>query len=136
MWREINRGGSLNMKHDKVGEAVSAGSAEMYIMHHFGGYHRCCLGDPMHLEFVGEKFCTMLGYQETELAELTGEVYTALVHPDDTALFDDFAQRLAENEGCESIAYRLIKKTGLSFALSIPWRPCWVMTGVCEGIRS
>lgn len=113
MWREINRGrGSLNMKHGEANETVSTGSAETNIMHHFGGYHRCCLGDPMHLEFVGEKFCTMLGYQETELAKLTGEVYTALVHPDDTALFDDFAQRLAENEGCESIAYRLIKKDG------------------------
>ena len=100
------------VRQEEMNKMASLASAETNIMHHFGGYHRCCLGDPMHLEFVGKNFCEMLGYRESELSELTGEVYTALVHPDDTALFDDFAQRLAENEGCESIAYRLIKKDG------------------------
>ncbi|MBN2944945.1 MAG: PAS domain-containing protein [Collinsella sp.] len=91
---------------------LAVADGEHDIMHHLGGYHRCCLGDPMHLEFAGKNFCEMLGYQETELAELTGEVYTALVHPDDTALFDDFAQRLAESEGCDSVVYRLIRRDG------------------------
>lgn len=99
------------MKQETDNRLIAAGG-EHDIMHHLGGYHRCCLGDPMHLEFAGKNFCEMLGYQETELAELTGEVYTALVHPDDTALFDDFAQRLAENEGCDSVVYRLIRRDG------------------------
>lgn len=99
------------MKQETNNRSIVAGG-EHDIMHHLGGYHRCCLGDPMHLEFAGKNFCEMLGYQESELAELTGEVYTALVHPDDTALFDDFAQRLAENEGCDSVVYRLIRRDG------------------------
>lgn len=96
----------------EIDKRLAVADGEHDIMHHLGGYHRCCLGDPMHLEFAGKNFCEMLGYQETELSELTGEVYTALVHPDDTALFDDFAQRLAESEGCDSVVYRLIRRDG------------------------
>lgn len=68
------------MKQETDNRLIAAGG-EHDIMHHLGGYHRCCLGDPMHLEFAGKNFCEMLGYQETELAELTGEVYTALDIP-------------------------------------------------------
>ena len=54
----------------------------------------------------------MLGYTKTELVDLVGDVYTALLHPDDTSVFDDFCVRLAETECCESVAYRLIQKDG------------------------
>ena len=82
------------------------------IMNHLGGYHRCYLSDPIHLEFVSDNLCNMLGYTKSELGELIGCAYTALMHPDDTGIFDSFVLRLAKRESCESVAYRLIKKDG------------------------
>lgn len=82
------------------------------IVNHLGGYHRCFLDDPIHLEFVSENLCSMLGYSKPELVKLIGMAYTALMHPDDTAIFDNFVSHLAAKEGCESVAYRLIKKDG------------------------
>lgn len=77
-----------------------------------GGYHRCFLDDPIHLEFMSRAFCSMLGYGQAELTELIGGVYTALVHPDDSMAYIAFVHRLAKREGSESATYRLIKKDG------------------------
>ena len=82
------------------------------IVNHLGGYHRCFLDDPIHLEFVSENLCSMLGYSKPDLVKLVGLAYTALMHPDDTAIFDSFVFRLAAKEGCESVVYRLIKEDG------------------------
>ena len=82
------------------------------IVNHLGGYHRCFLDDPIHLEFVSENLCSMLGYSKPDLVKLVGMAYTALMHPDDTAIFDSFVFRLAAKEGCESVVYRLIKEDG------------------------
>ncbi len=79
---------------------------------HLGGYHRCVLSNPSYLDFVSENLCEMLGYTKPELTHLIGKVYTALIHPDDNHIFDEFACRLATKENCESTAYRLIKKDG------------------------
>ncbi len=82
------------------------------IINHLGGYHRCYLGDPVYLEFVSDNLCSMLGYTRSELTSLIGKSYTALMHPDDTLVFENFICRLAKEESCESVAYRLIKKDG------------------------
>ena len=81
-------------------------------MDRLGGYHRCYLSDPIHLEFVSENFASLLGYTKSELADLIGGVYTAVMHPDDTPTFYDSIFSLAKKEGCKSIVYRLIKKDG------------------------
>lgn len=73
---------------------------------------RCSLENPVHLEFASDNLCSMLGFKKTELSGLIGGAYTALIHPDDTSVFDDFALRLAKKEGCESVVYRLIKRDG------------------------
>lgn len=77
-----------------------------------GGYHRCYLDDPIHLEFMSRTFCSMLGYGQAELTKLIGGVYTALIHPDDSMVFVAFVHRLAKRESSESVTYRLIKKDG------------------------
>lgn len=82
------------------------------IINHLGGYHRCRLDDPVCLEFASDNLCLMLGYSKAELASLIGRSYTALMHPDDTPVFEELTCKLAEEEGCESVAYRLIKKDG------------------------
>lgn len=94
--------------------AISSSTANLTadIADHLGGYHRCYLSDPIHLEFVSDNLCSMLGYSKKELSTLVGHVYTVLVHPDDTGIFDNFAYGLSQQESCESVSYRLIKRGG------------------------
>ena len=91
---------------------VHAAELEKSIANHLGGYHRCYLEDPVHVEFISENLCAMLGYEKSELSELIGGCYTAVMHPDDVAAFDEFVCRLAEADGCESLVYRLVKRDG------------------------
>ena len=104
------KGERMNRAED-LGRLVSQNPADS-IVNHLGGYHRCYLSDPIHLEFVSDNLCNMLGYTKPELVELIGCAYTALMHPDDTIIFDNFVLRLAKRESCESVAYRLVKKDG------------------------
>lgn len=82
------------------------------IISHLGGYHRCRLGDSVRLEFVSDSLSSMLGYSKPELMSVTEGYYTALMHPDDSLVFEKFARRLSEEEGCESMGYRLVKRDG------------------------
>ncbi len=79
---------------------------------HLGGYHRCFLGAPIHLEFMSENLCKMLGYTKRELTALIGHAYTGVFHPDDSRIFDKFCYDLAQKEESLSVTYRMIKKDG------------------------
>ncbi len=79
---------------------------------HLGGYHRCFLGIPGHLEFMSENLCEMLGYTKRELFGLIGHIYTGAIHPDDCSIFDEFCLGLAQKESTETASYRMIKKDG------------------------
>ena len=105
----INTGASNGIRPDDEVRAFGSASS---IAENLGGYHMCCLEEPVHLEFVSENFCEMLGFKRTELLAFVDNTYTCLVHPDDTTLFEEFISRLAIGEGCESVVYRLIKKDG------------------------
>lgn len=96
---------------ERTESAIEKESMET-IINHLGGYHRCCLDGHVRLEFVSDNLCSMLGCSKAELVHLIGRSYTALMHPDDTSLFEEFAHRLSGEEGCESIAYRLIRRDG------------------------
>lgn len=113
---QVHTGGMLvggnDVKRLKAPAAAEDKNSMKSIINHLGGYHRCCLSDTVCLEFVSDNLCSMLGYSKSELACLIGKTYTALMHPDDTLVFENFVSKLAEQEGCESVAYRLIKKDG------------------------
>lgn len=91
---------------------VHASGLKGNIANKLGGYHRCYLEDPIHVEFVSDNLCSMLGYKKSELDDLIEGCYTAVMHPDDAASFDAFVYRLAEADGCESVIYRLVKRDG------------------------
>lgn len=91
---------------------VPAADLEKRIANQLGGYHRCYLEDPIHVEFVSENLCSMLAYEKSELIDFLGGRYTAMMHPDDVAAFNGFVHRLAEADGCESLIYRLVKRDG------------------------
>ncbi len=90
----------------------SVASLTTNIADRLGGYHRCYLSDPIHLEFVSDNLCAMLGYSKRELSDLVGHVYTVLLHPEDTGTFDEFVYSLSQKECCESVSYRLLKRGG------------------------
>ena len=100
------------MTDGRLINGVHASDLEKNIANHLGGYHRCYLEDPVHVEFMSENLCSMLGYERSELTDLVGGCYTAVMHPDDVASFDEFVCRLAEADGCESLVYRLVKRDG------------------------
>lgn len=77
-----------------------------------GGFHRCYLGNPMHVEYISDGLCRLLGYTSEEILKKTGGKYSVLIHEDDRPLFRDFAYRLAEHEMTETCEYRLICKDG------------------------
>lgn len=77
-----------------------------------GGFHRCYLGNPIHVEYISDGLCRLLGYTSEEILEKTGGKYSVLIHEDDRPLFRDFAYRLAEHEMTETCEYRLICKDG------------------------
>lgn len=60
------------MTRTRAAEAACALTLEKHIVNHLGGYHRCYLGDPVHIEFLSDNFCAMLGYTKTELVDLVG----------------------------------------------------------------
>ncbi|MDO4488854.1 MAG: histidine kinase [Eubacteriales bacterium] len=77
-----------------------------------GGFHRCYLSDPIHVEYINDGLCSMLGYGQEEIMELIKGDYCLLIHEDDRPAFEDFAVRLSEKEAKETIEYRMYKKNG------------------------
>ncbi len=100
------------MERLEASAAVGGENSVKSIVDHLGGYHRCHLSDSVSLEFVSGNLCSMLGYSKAELSCLIGRSYTVLMHPDDVPIFENFVSKLAKEEGCESVAYRLIRKDG------------------------
>ncbi len=100
------------MESQRTNNKSDATGQEFALENHLGGYHRCLLGTPVHLEFVSENLCKMLGYTKHELSALIGHAYTGVVHPDDCGIFDKFCSNLAKKEDSLSATYRMIKKDG------------------------
>lgn len=78
-----------------------------------GGVHRCCLSDPIHLEYMSPEFSAFCGYTIDELRGEDGlAVYAKIIHPDDVGKFRKFVEELAAEEGCLTIDYRVVRKNG------------------------
>lgn len=76
------------------------------------GFHRYVLGDSMHLDYVSQNLCDMVGYQKDELLHDSKDLYALLVHPADRARYFDFLSRLSNKEHTMTVEYRLIPKDG------------------------
>lgn len=93
----------------RLGERAGGEDA---ITAYLGGYHRCFLDNPIHMEFISVNLCKMLGYSRLEVDALIGDNYTCLMHPEDAQRFDLFIQGFSGQEKCESIMYRLVRNDG------------------------
>lgn len=77
-----------------------------------GGTYRYYLNYPMHLEYIGSKLCTMLGYTEVELEELLDGQYISLVVEDDRERFENYLKEAALFPGVRTCKYGIYRKNG------------------------
>lgn len=76
------------------------------------GFHQYILNDPVHLNYVSQHLCEMLGYKENELLHESRDLYMQLVHPADCKKFSEFLCNLSKQDQTLSTEYRLLKKDG------------------------
>lgn len=78
------------------------------------GLHRCCLSDPIHVEYIGEGLYRMLGYTAEEVDAIIGakREYINLMPEEDREHFANYAIRLRQNGGVDTLEYRMICKDG------------------------
>ena len=79
---------------------------------HISGYHQYVLKKPVHLEFVSQNLCDMLGYTQKELLSKRADLYMPLVHPADREKYADFLRRLAQKEQTLTVEYQIVTKNG------------------------
>ncbi|MBQ7433913.1 MAG: PAS domain S-box protein [Lachnospiraceae bacterium] len=76
------------------------------------GFHQYVLTDPVHLGYVSENFCQMVGMTERELLREKEDVYVSLVHPADRMCYQSWIRQLRAKEQTLTKEYRLIRKDG------------------------
>ncbi len=89
----------LNHMEDILNEQVS-------------GFHQYILDDPVHLSYVSENLCKMVGVRPEELLCEDKDLYVSLVHPADRGQYCGFLRRLTQEEQTLTSEYRLITKDG------------------------
>lgn len=82
------------------------------ILNNISGFHQYNLLEPVHLTFVSQNFCDMLGYTEEELLSENKDLYAPLVYRDDSRLYSDFIYRLTQKEQTLTEQYRIVQKDG------------------------
>lgn len=76
------------------------------------GFHQYVLTDPIHLEYVSENLCEMLGFKKDELLSESKDLYSMLVHPADREKYFEFINALKTKEQTLTSEYRMTKKDG------------------------
>ena len=79
---------------------------------YYGGFHRCYLDTPIHLDYASESFCKMTGYTRGEFHDLFDDRLIEIVHPEDRAAFREYVKRLAAREQTLTLRYRILRKDG------------------------
>ncbi|MBR4027335.1 MAG: PAS domain-containing protein [Lachnospiraceae bacterium] len=76
------------------------------------GFHKYCLEEPFHLEYVSSSLCNMVGYKPEELLDKNFDGFLSLIHPHDVEKYQKSIQELAEKEMSKKLYYRLVCKNG------------------------
>lgn len=88
------------------------GNVEEILNCHISGFHQYVLTQPVHLVFVSQNFCELLGCTKEELLSENADLYEAFVHPADRKRYSDFLHTLAQKEQTASLRYRIVRKDG------------------------
>lgn len=77
-----------------------------------GGFRQYVLTAPVHMSFVSQNLCDMLGVQESELLHDSEDLYAGFVHPEDRENYLSFFSALLPDSQPRILEYRLIRKDG------------------------
>lgn len=87
-------------------------NTEEILRYHISGFHQYALTEPVHLTFVSQNLCDMVGYAEEELLCPEEDGYAALVHPADRQIYADGLHELSRQPQTLTLEYRIVKKDG------------------------
>lgn len=82
------------------------------------GFHQYCFQEPIHLTFVSENLCKLLGLEQTDLLSSDTDLYATHVHPDDLTSYMEFLQQVMAGPCTKTLQYRLIGKNGNPISVS------------------
>ncbi len=77
-----------------------------------GGIYRSYLGNPIHVDYVGERLCEMLGYSPEEFNSVTGRHYINIILDEDREKYIEFVREAAKEPCVRKCQYRLCCKNG------------------------
>ncbi|NMD38473.1 MAG: PAS domain-containing protein [Christensenellaceae bacterium] len=85
---------------------------EEILSHQVSGFHQYVLDTPIHLNYVSNNLCEMLGIRKEDLLDDSRDLYAQMVHPADREKYSEFINNIALKEQTLTDEYRLIKKDG------------------------
>ena len=85
---------------------------EEILDHQICGFHQYVLTSPVHLSYVSNNLCEMLGVRQNALLDDRTDLYAQMIHPADREKYSDFINRIIVNKQALTGEYRLIKKDG------------------------
>jgi len=83
------------------------------ILHyHISGFHKYVLDNPIHLSFVSNNFCDMVGYKEEDLLSESVDLYAPLILAADRKRYDEFINKLTQKEQTITVQYQIVTRDG------------------------
>ncbi len=77
-----------------------------------GGIYRIYLENPVHVDYLSERLCEMMGYSQEEFNGVTGRYYKNSILEEDREKYLEFIEEAATNPGVRKCEYRLRHKNG------------------------
>lgn len=91
---------------------------ERVLQYHINGFHQYVLDEPVHLNYVSQSFCELLGLTQEELLSPEEDCYFARVYASDQNSYDEFLHSLSEKEQTLTLQYRIIGKDDKVYTVS------------------
>ena len=85
---------------------------ELQNQEYYGGFHRCSLEPPIHMEYASDSFCSLVGYTRDEIHRLFDDKLIGMVYEDDREKFREYVRSLVREEQTLTLHYRMVKKNG------------------------
>ncbi len=85
---------------------------EKVLQRHISGFHQYVLDAPVHLRFVSQSFCELLGLTEEELLSAKEDRYYSRVYAADRKTYSKFLHKLSEKEQTLTLQYRIVAGDG------------------------